>query len=42
MCIGVHAHFSQIYHSEMEVCEVQQCYYVQVAVLQIKSTVMTC
>jgi len=35
MCIGVHAQFSQIYHSEMEVCEVEQCFCLKVAVLQM-------
>jgi len=35
MCIGGHAHFSQIYHSEMEVYEVEQCFYMKVAVLQM-------
>jgi len=36
MCIGVHAYFSQMHHSEMEVCEVEQCFYMKVAVLQMK------
>ena len=35
MCIEVHTHFSQIYDSEMKVCEVEQCFYVKVAVLQM-------
>jgi len=35
MCVGVHTYFSQIYHSDMEVCEVKQCFCVKVAVLQM-------